>query len=187
MSKRSRGSGTLTGGTGDVNPQWFNTGLGAINGTYQDVATVLPRERLPYGGKSQVMEVLKVEFSPSGASVLNATAGTNSAARTYVTTTTFGTTEPTSAQNSGKVLAKWRVELPSTGAGATNEVYEGPFVVDCTDGAGHGMLIATDSIFVGSIQTGATSPINGSINVRLMYRWKNVGLQEYIGIVQSQQ
>ena len=182
-----RGRGSLTGGTGDVNPQWFNLGLSNMTATYADAAIQLPRERLPYGNASQVMEVLRVEFSPAGTSTLNITAGTDSAARIYVTTKTFGIVEPTATQSSGNVIAKWRVEMPSEGTGLTTCIMNTPFVVDLTDGVGHGLLVATDSIFVGNIQTAATSPINASVNVRLLYRWKNVGLSEYIGIVSSQQ
>jgi hypothetical protein len=185
MSKRNRGS--LTGGTGDVNPQWFNLPALTMGNAYVDVSSTLPRERLPYGNLSQVMEVLKVEFSLATTSVLNATVGTNSASRMYLTTRTFGTVEPTTPQNNGGVVTKWRIELPSTAASATAEVFQGVYLSDLTDGAGHGMLVATDNVFLGGIQTAATSPINGVVNVRLLYRWKNVQLQEYIGIVQSQQ
>jgi hypothetical protein len=58
-------------------------------------------------------------------------------------------------------------------------------VMDLTDGAGHGILIATDSIFIAVSETGYTGPNN--IAVKIMYRLVEVGLQEYIGLVQSQQ
>lgn len=57
--------------------------------------------------------------------------------------------------------------------------------LDLTDGAGHGYLIATDQIFVNVVST-TTSAAN-TVSYKIMYRWKNVGLAEYIGIVQSQQ
>lgn len=82
------------------------------------------------------------------------------------------------------------------GVGAPIEVYstdnEGIDIHDLTDGAGHGLLVATDSIWLtqylsiaaaGSI--GFTSSI-GTI-AEIIYRFKKVTLQEYIGIVQSQQ
>lgn len=182
-----RSSSGLTGGTGDVNPQWFNLGALAITNAYADTAVQLPRERLPYGNKSQVMEVLKIEVALQGTTTLNVTAGTDSASRVYVTTKSFSTTEPTATQQAGNVIGKWRLEMPSEGTGLSTMVINGVTLIDVTDGAGHGLLVATDNIFIGSIQTAATSPVNGNLNVRLLYRWKNVGLQEYIGIVQSQQ
>jgi hypothetical protein len=59
-----------------------------------------------------------------------------------------------------------------------------PWTDDLTDGAGHGFLVATDQIYaqIASTNTGAAQ----SCDVKIMYRWKNVGLQEYIGIVQGQ-
>lgn len=64
---------------------------------------------------------------------------------------------------------------------------------DLTDGAGHGILVATDQIFL-TQQTGLTSmggstadTITGFVQADLIYRFKEVKLQEYIGIVQSQQ
>lgn len=60
-----------------------------------------------------------------------------------------------------------------------------PYHHDLTDGAGHGILIATDQIFV-QMKSQATGTAN-SAYIKLCYRWKNVGLSEYIGIVQSQQ
>lgn len=60
-----------------------------------------------------------------------------------------------------------------------------PWSIDLTDGAGHGILIATDYIYA-SFSSAGTGVIN-SAQVKILYRWKNIGLTEYIGIVQSQQ
>lgn len=64
---------------------------------------------------------------------------------------------------------------------------------DLTDGAGHGILVATDNIYL-SVQTSLTAyngssadEIIGFCFADLIYRFKEVKLQEYIGIVQSQQ
>jgi len=183
-----RKSSSFGGGTGDINPQWFNMSAATVGAAYSDVATTLPRERLPYGNRSQVMEVLKVEFSAGTTQTVVPTAAVAASARFYLTTTTFATTEPTSAQMSGKVIARSSISVMatagSTGQGAIDTIK----MVDCTDGAGNGVLVATDQMFFGIIQTGATNPLTaGNVNCRILYRWKNVGLTEYIGIVQSQQ
>jgi len=72
-------------------------------------------------------------------------------------------------------------EVPNSPIAATVRLYRKDF----TDGAGHGFLIGTDSIFarLSSVATG----IPNVANIRLLYRWKSVPLAEYIGIVQSQQ
>lgn len=191
MPKRKASSRGFGGGSGDVNPQWFNM-TAAIQpaAAYADVGTTLPRERLPYGNKSQVMEVLKAQFLLGNGGTYVLTAATAASLRLYVTTTSFSTTEPSSAQMSGKVLCKKRIDFFSTAlapavSGYTDDSIER--LIDLTDDAGNGLLVATDSVFLGTIQTGATNPLTGAgIGCRLLYRWKNVGLQEYIGIVQSQ-
>jgi len=60
-----------------------------------------------------------------------------------------------------------------------------PIQIDMTDGAGNGILIATDRLFI----TGGN--VNGTSGARyvakLKYRLSSVGIEEYVGIVQSQQ
>lgn len=59
-----------------------------------------------------------------------------------------------------------------------------PFVQDLTDGAGHGLLIATDNLYLG-VDSEATG-FAQSVQCKILYRWKNVSETEYVGIVQSQ-
>lgn len=70
----------------------------------------------------------------------------------------------------------------STGADVNNRIY--PIELDLTDGAGHGVLIASDSIFayLKSSGTGVTN----TAAFKMLYRYKTVGVLEYVGIVQSQ-
>ncbi len=190
MPKRKSSKG-FGGGTGDVNPQWFNltgnaTGLATA---YNENGNVLPRERLPYGNKSQVMEILKVQFTRPGNQTIALTAATFSSLRMYLTTSSFGTTEPVITQLGGKVIAFNRWEVANTAAAPAVNIAITSIndIIDITDDAGNGLLVATDSIFVGAIEVGLTVAANASYGCRVLYRWKNVGLSEYIGIVQSQQ
>jgi hypothetical protein len=57
-------------------------------------------------------------------------------------------------------------------------------VLDLTDGAGHGLLIATDNIFMTVYST--NTGVANEVGCKILYRWKNVSVEEYIGIVQSQ-
>ena len=64
MSKRSRNDNSLTGGTGDVNPQYFTMEVSqtTANNTLSK-AFPIPIQRLQQNsGRAQVMEVLKVFF-----------------------------------------------------------------------------------------------------------------------------
>lgn len=67
----------------------------------------------------------------------------------------------------------------------TNTWMRRTFRKDFSDGAGHGLLIATDSIFAALNSTATT--LTNIADCRLLYRFKEVPLAEYIGIVQSQQ
>lgn len=78
---------------------------------------------------------------------------------------------------------KWEGILNAGGSAFTS--FEGPDWQDLTDGSGHGVLIATDKVFLGVDTVGF--PGAASFNFRMLYRWKAVSLTEYIGIVQSQQ
>lgn len=186
--KRGR---TFGGGTGDVNPQWMVTNVLATpaSGAYADVATVLPRERLPYGNRSQVMEVLKVQFIPHPALAIAMTAATFTSMRMYLSTKTFAATEPSLAQGAGTIVAYKAVTVANTAAApAVNMNISNAWEsINLTDEAGNGVLVATDSIVLGMANTAFTFSGTGNIAARIQYRWKNVGLQEYIGIVQSQQ
>jgi hypothetical protein len=158
-------------------------------GVYADVATTLPRERLPYGNMSQVMEVLKVQFIPHPALTIAMTAATFTEVRMYLSTKTFAATEPSLAQGAGTIVSYRPLTIANTAAAPAVNINISNFsdVADITDNAGNGVLVATDSIVFGMGNTGVTFGGTANMSARILYRWKNVGLQEYIGIVQSQQ
>jgi len=186
MPKRGR-SDSLTGGTGDVNPQWFNLFSTNNPGTsYTETGFPVPVQRLPESNRAQVMEILKVEWGLGAqTNIIALTAAAFFSA--YVTTRSFGTAEPLGTQQNGTVIAKWNLNYYfGTAVGAT-QTLQTPYVVDLTDGQGHGLLVATDNVYLGYLQTAAAEPISGTFTCRLLFRWKNIGLPEYIGIVQSQQ
>ena len=60
-----------------------------------------------------------------------------------------------------------------------------PISIDMSDGLGNGTLIATDRIFV--IGGSANNASVGSVTGKILYRMRLVGIEEYVGIVQSQQ
>lgn len=73
----------------------------------------------------------------------------------------------------------------STG-GSVAQVQPVVQVIDLTDGAGHGILIATDQIYIACSESGYSASPN-TLSYKIMYRLKTVGLTEYVGMVQSQQ
>lgn len=185
--KRQRAEESLTGGTGDVSPQWmsFNATQSAADTTTTTTQAV-PVQRLRQGTRAQVMEVLRVHFFfpplPVGASATEA----YDEISTYLSTTSFGTTATNYGEPrvfSGGLISQ-RHAFTAGGTYMSEKTPE-PLHFDLTDGDGHGVLIATDSIYaqVNSVSTGSAN----TMRIKILYRWKNVSLQEYIGIVQSQQ
>lgn len=194
MSRRPayRGSkDTLTGGTKDVNPQFMNvTAKQSSNDGYQQVAFPVPVQRLARAGRAQVMEVLKIFWgmseinnAPTGGFKLLVVTGS-------LTTRAMAAGPPLQEPTLFSQYVK-AVTLNATGGACDpGQVYEygaetEPFVQDLTDGQGHGVLIATDQIFlsIASFQTG----IQNTATAKILYRWKDVSMTEYIGIVQGQQ
>lgn len=169
---------SLTGGTGDTNPQYFHNSVtqsGSDTTTTQQIS--LPIDRLRTGGnRIGAIEVLAVQFDWRNPLAL-ATALSLSVA---LTTKSFGTTkvqfnEPTCFAYMHLVAA-----LTTTG-GAT---YEMPYKFDCTDAAGHGILVATDNCFLSCSST--TTGQANIVDIKVEYRYKGIVISEYVGVVQSQ-
>jgi len=70
-----------------------------------------------------------------------------------------------------------------TTSGAAGVTY--PVTIDTTDGAGNGMLVATDRMFIYGGAAGNTTA--GRYTAKILYRLVEVGIQEYVGIVAGQQ
>lgn len=184
--KRSRAGGSLTGGTGDVSPQWLSfsatqSGADATTTTTQSI----PVQRQNNRGIAQVMEVLKVIFNTTALPASATVTETLDAINVFLTTTSFGTTPTTASEPRVFAFSAQASRSAFTAGGTYFTAIPQIQEFNCNDGAGHGILVATDNIFaqVSSTATGNTN----TAHIKIMYRWKNVSLQEYIGIVQSQQ
>lgn len=182
MSKKRKGGAgdQLTGGTGDVNPQFMSAHVAqTVANTFVQTSIAIPLDRFKAnGGKVGAIEILKVFFFMN--EVTPATVANNQYYQAWITTTPF-TTAPTNYDP--HVVATWTETQQFVTSGGT--AISSPDIVDVTDGAGHGVIIAVDTIYF-SFFTQSTGGMNGTCSVRIMYRFKNIGLPEYIGIVQSQ-
>ena len=167
----------LTGGTGDVNPQWLSalTEQSAADVTTQsEVNLPIPRFAAK-AGRAIVLEVLAVDF-------IFADFGAAPAANSFVLCT-LGTNQNDTAIASSAVFAVVLLDsifTSAVGVSVQNLVYR----QNLSDGAGHGILIATDSIFM-TVISAATLQANAFV-AKILYRFKEVSLSEYIGIVQGQ-
>lgn len=216
----------LTGGTRDVNPQWYRTkvvspvittaalavGAGAIVASTSMAAFPLPISRLQQkSGKSVVVELLKVQWDHEFSVPVSFAADSSFTAllQGFLATAPsaapgLGTTTPLAdvyQESDPAVLDFYDASVsfcvdasaPATNGGlVAGRPTSTPIIHDLTDGAGHGILIATDNVFLGAQQNIAlyTTPAGNystTVFCNLLYRFKEVSLQEYIGIVQSQQ
>jgi len=176
----------LTGGSGDVSPQWFvfNTLTQTTANTFIEANVAIPVQRLfVRGKKSLVMELLKVQFSMSSWDSNPTAGGSIGQIQSQLSTASIGASNNASPQVLAYAAQNYKGAF--TAAGSYETVVISPTVIDCTDGAGHGVLVATDNLFYG-VNTAGYAGVASS-TIRLLYRWKEVSLEEYIGIVQSQQ
>ncbi len=182
--KRTRGE-SLTGGTGDVNPQLItqlitNT---TVNGFIENSIS-LPVNRLGNkAGKSVIIEILKVFFDVPEFDTISASIGGRAFGRLQLSTISQTTIAPASSTTFAYSIKTWKGAFSTSGT--FESINSDPAMFDLTDGAGHGLLIATDKIFL-AMDTFGFAAVGSGI-VKILYRFKEVALTEYIGIVQSQQ
>lgn len=193
MSKRARISrDPLTGGSGDVNPQTMilNDVKQSANDTTTLAGTGLPIPRLPIQkGRSLVMEILKVTFIKP---LIGFVAGTSTWLSLVLTTNPNAADTDTIGNGVGigffrdpRTIAQWSVTNVSNAAPTSFQENDTVKEFDLTDEAGHGYLVATDNLYFGVSSLNTASQNYGVCKV--LYRFKDVSLEEYIGIVQSQQ
>ncbi len=173
----------LTGGTHDVKPQMLSFSAaqsGADTTATTTQALPVLRNFQPSGRgqpRAQIVEVLKVYAELTGA----APAANASSVILSLGTKNNGTTNPAAA--APDVFA--RVSLYTIAAASGELVVDRVFVRDLTDGAGNGLLVATDNIYA-SVQSASTGNTN-TFAIRILYRVYAASVQEYVGIVQGQQ
>lgn len=205
---------TLTGGTGDVNPQVFKiplqivpftTAAGVAGAFTASAAVPIPILRLPQkADRAVIMEIVKIRW----ANGLFLSLPVDSAQNFIVTGTAFIATGPSPfpvglnpANNvynpSDSRVVDYVTVTNAVGRTATSLLCfsvdnETPNFHDLTDNDGHGFLVATDQLFIGAqinvLPLDSTVQYTTGFNAQadLFYRFKEVSLKEYIGIVQSQ-
>jgi len=185
MSKRKASGSSLTGGTGDYNPQTYSVNVDIAVGDYLSAQYPVPVPRFGSSGgtSSTVMEVLRVIWilddipTPAGQYGLVATLSTAALADGSGSTIRFVSDPRTFAFYS----------LDGIFGDATGFNYASRIVnQDLSDGSGRGVLVATDSFFLNYLLQGPAGT-TAKVAAKIYYRLKNITLQEYVGIVQSQQ
>lgn len=174
--KRGR-KDSLTGGTNDVSPQTLTVLVDqSAADTARSIEIPLPVTRIASDQAPTIIEILKVKYynysnyveTDNDIEVFLSTKDISTAARFYGNAACFSAF--------GRAI-----RITTSGSWVNVE----PFTDDLNDGAGHGILIATDKIFA-YITSGSTGIAN-QVDVKITYRFKRVSVLEYVGIVQSQQ
>lgn len=166
-------------------PQWWN--IGAIaQGATTDTGLVssfnAPIPRINVRGRtSTVMEFLKMEGT-----IIPGTIAV-SAGNEYclaIKSSNALQASPVALLADPSVLALAFVDLVTNGAPESTTVLP-KFDIDLTDGDGHGVLFAGDNLFVEFI-TANTTAHNAVANVRILFRFQEISVEDYVGIVQGQ-
>ncbi len=188
MSKRARSNVAMSSSI-DVNPQFMTllTGAAPAVDDYTINRINLPIARIGgRKGKAIVLELLKVFWYVSIRDVVDANTVqfaflTTNTARADTETATLATAQEDAGDALTFAFVIWDKGLVTTGGHSLIM----PIVIDLTDGAGNGMLIATDQIFI--LCGGIGNTAGADAVAKVLYRFKEVGIEEYVGIVQSQQ
>ena len=184
---KRRATSSLTGGTRDVNPQFIS---GCCTQAAADTTLTktfpLPKNIHATSGRATVIEVLKVICLLTNPQPIANVAETPQYVYANFSTANHAATE--AGMHAADVFATFYRFQQGAWTAAGSYGFAEPEMVqtrDITDGAGHGILVATDNFYV---QVGATGTgVANSAYFKLLYRFKTVPLVEYIGIVQSQQ
>jgi hypothetical protein len=215
-----RGRDTLTGGTMDVNPQWFkvpadNNTQAVVppGGTRRFVRTVrlpLPINRINQTDKNTatIIEILKCRWSWGlRQTFIGPEVPTSWSIQGFLTTVSPGDPFPNGVAEKGTTLDFFSAEnftqpiitvgdpvvtiLPFDQSADVQ-----PITHELHDGAGHGILVATDAIYLSMVTdyfneslpaTGNATYEGSAILCEILYRYKKVALTEFVGIVQSQE
>lgn len=188
MSRRKSG-GSVTGGTGDVKPQIL-TMKGNAPSAADDYSVTQVNLPVPRFGtmktKATVFEILHIDWYVNVANI------SDSQSSDFA----FFATQQLRSNGDTSTAASFATDMedPTTFGGFLRHhtlttsgelVDSAPHRLDMTDSNGNGYIVATDRLFLH--YGGVNQATLGSTVAKVSYRLVNIGITEYVGIVQSQQ
>lgn len=186
---RSKGGGSKTGGTGDVKPQIMTLSTGNVGAADDYVVNQLQLPVPRFGAqknRATIFELLWVDWYVSPQDQVDQTATHWAFLSTAVTRADADTATLATLQEDLEEPRNFAIAITQnamTTSGSFNRTM--PIHMPLTDQNGNGVLVATDRIVAVQGSTSDTT-VSGSI-AKVGYRLVNVGVEEYVGIVQSQQ
>jgi hypothetical protein len=202
----------LTGGTGDVNPQTYTIYQTINAAPFNSLAVTstgfpLPVPKFPSTDTTAiVMEFLEINWRDTDYTLPYTAVASGIGVLEYDTILTTNPTQPATlliALQDPRTISHFKAQYAGYGAAAANAPFlfisnlvESDREDVLNDGAGHGLLVATPTIYLYTYSSNvnvalAAFPTYGAnaqnITCVISYRMKTVGVLEYVGIVQSQQ
>jgi len=170
----------------DRYPQYFDVALTqpSTDGAIQAVVN-LPVPRIPTAGKATIIEITKIEYGLTAGLMSQTTVGTalflvSLDDRTADAST--GTLRTNSVYNPHTIDYFMLHQHICTAVGIENQLY--PQIHNLETNDGFGFLVATDRIYVSLDTAGGTGAMAGVVT--FYYRYVEVSVNEYVGIIQSQ-
>lgn len=179
----------LTGGTKDVNPQIVRLDcVMDVSDTTQSFEFSLPVSPVSQvtTSRANVIEVFRIYcwFHTPWTTPSNA-AWHESSQVCAVTTRSHGTTDVHPADSDCIALFDKKYIGAFTAGGSMISEVSDPHVMEFTDQQGHGLVIATDKLYV-QLQNADCNAMKTRCQLHVHYRYKAVNLYEYIGVVTGQ-
>jgi len=193
--RRSKIGRGLTGGTGDVNPQWLDLtpltpsdltvaattpAAGSVVALVVGRATPIPIQAMPAAkaGACLVMEILDYKISRRAAA---ASTGSGTA---FISTRNLSASLSASPTEYSKphVIASADMNSDAGVVTVCDMSYDSHGL---TDGAGHGIVVASQNLYLCYAADVVESAATRTVNAKVLYRWKYVTLMEYVGLVTS--
>ncbi len=184
----SSSGGSQTGGTGDVKPQWLTVQTTSPTGAndYSVNQFTIPQIVLGGVGTATIIEILRVDWYLGIADFADA----NSLHMAYLTTNsrrsqneTLNLATLTQDVQDSTTFAMVIREKTTFGTSGGHVAVQ-PYTVDMTDSNGNGILVAGSQLTM--VSGNFSDTLTSSATGKILYRYVNVGITEYVGIVASQ-
>ncbi len=174
FTKRARVGRLIDGGSGDINPQMLFAAVTETSAnTFTQVEIPVPRFHYGRAGSNtaQILELLKVRF-------FNAFLDGATGDQFSMQVTKTSQTAMLSPANPNLIARVNMQYVVVTSGSMLQKTFE---IDDLTDGAGHGLLVGGNSVFVGI--EGTSLAAAKTAQFQLQYRMKNINIQEYVGLL----
>jgi hypothetical protein len=173
-------------GRKDKYAQYFDVALTqpSTDGAIQ-AAVNLPVPRIPTAGKATIIEIVSIEYGLTDSKMSATGSGQVLILVSLDDRTADASTGTLITQSiyNGHTIDYWILRQHQTTAGGIYAT-EHPTTHSMETNDGYGFLVATDKLYISMDTTGGTAAMAAVVTV--FYRYVEVSVNEYVGIIQSQ-